>query len=445
MFKKVICLLMVLCITISFPVCAEGFSDVSKESPYYDAIMNLSKKGIINGYDDSTFRPEGKITRAEAAAVITRAAEIPKSSAESVYYDVENDFWGCGYIMAATENKIINGMGNGMFAPDDKVTYYEIIKMLVCMAGMEYDAAQKGGWPKGYVEVARNTNIIDLTAYYDIMYGDGSKAANRGDVARFVYNTISYLEKNIIYINNQKLFLGMSTESLDSPDETLESTGNFKWNVYGTDTYKNFYAIGVDADRIVAIASTGKAFSYLDYKCGDIIGDETIYGIYADSNDNNKIHSIKLFNDNYNPVRYDITSFSDEQLLDEGKMNFHFTNAFRVMHNLKPFKWSEKAAKSAKLHSEDMAENDYFSHTNRNGLSSSQRMSAQGINLRKSGENISGGGGKFLGFHSFYGLVNSSGHRENMLSDYDYLGVGIACNPNSTYTYYHTQNFFSEG
>ena len=236
----------------------------------------------------------------------------------------------------------------------------------------------------------------------------------------------------------------MTADGLETPDEILASTGNFKWYVYGTDTYQNFYSVGVDKNKIVALASTGNGFSYSGYKCGDIQADkEKKTCIYTDSNDNNIIHSVFILDDDYGIRSWRKQFPAVEQLSGESRMNFHFTNAFRVFHKLEPFKWSDKAAESAHLHSEDMATNNYFSHVNLNGLSSAERMSKQGINWWSCAENIAAGNIMYLGFHSFDSWVNSSGHRLNMLRDNTYLGVGIAYTSNSDYNYYHTQNFFS--
>ena len=51
---------------------AKTFSDVSKDFWAYDAITELAEQGILNGYEDGTFRPDEPITRAEAAAIIDR-------------------------------------------------------------------------------------------------------------------------------------------------------------------------------------------------------------------------------------------------------------------------------------------------------------------------------------------------------------------------------------
>ena len=48
------------------------FTDVSKDHWAYEAIEELAEKGIINGYEDGTFKPNEPITRAEVATIISR-------------------------------------------------------------------------------------------------------------------------------------------------------------------------------------------------------------------------------------------------------------------------------------------------------------------------------------------------------------------------------------
>lgn len=444
MKKVIVCWL--LCMLLSFSVVgAPIFTDVSQDSLYNDAVTYLCQNGILKGYEDGTFRPDGKITRAEAATVIVRAANIPLTSqGTTVYVDVPEKHWAVQYITAATQAGIIVGDGNGTFKPEGNVTYNQILKMVVCMLGLEKEATQNGGWPLGYVNTAYDKGIIDYTMYNLVSRGNlGDSPALRKDVALYVYNSLKSVEEDSLYVDNKKFTLGMDADCLGNPDEILESACNFKWYVYNTDTYKGFYAAGVDKNKIVALAATGTGFSYNGYSCGDVMAnnrENTVF--YTDSNDRNIIHSVLLLDKNYNLIFWKENYHTIEQLMGESKMNFHFTNAFRVFHNMNVLKWSDKAAMSAQLHSEDMAENNYFSHDNLKGESSSQRMIQQGIKWRGCGENIAAGNARFLGFHAFDGWVNSAGHRKNMLGQYDYLGVGIAYNFDSDYDYYHTQNFY---
>lgn len=232
----------------------------------------------------------------------------------------------------------------------------------------------------------------------------------------------------------------MAVSELEEPDEILPSAWkDVKWYVYGSKTYQDFYAIGVREKKVHAFLSAGNGFEYMGYHAGDKISekDRELRSLCTDKNDDEIIHAVLLVDDANR-----INSFS-EDFGGESKMNFHCANAFRVFHKKNILKWDDKAAKSARLHSEDMAKNNYFDHTGLNGSQPWDRMQAQGIKRGWAGENISAG--RRLGFESYDGWVNSAGHRSNMLNEnYEYLGVGIANQENSTYRYYHTQNFYAK-
>jgi uncharacterized protein YkwD len=89
-----------------------------------------------------------------------------------------------------------------------------------------------------------------------------------------------------------------------------------------------------------------------------------------------------------------------------------------------------------------MANKNYFSHTNLEGVSSSERITNAGIEWRSCGENIAAGIRDSYAANN--GWYNSSGHRSNMLNtNFENIGIGIAYNKNSNYHYYATQNFYT--
>ena len=117
---------------------------------------------------------------------------------------------------------------------------------------------------------------------------------------------------------------------------------------------------------------------------------------------------------------------------------FHLTNAARVRHGLPYLKWEDTVAVTARKHSIDMADNDYFSHQNQQGQSPFDRMDDDGITFRSAGENLAYGQSSSIFAHE--GLMNSIGHRENILLDaYTHLGTGVAFNEKSQP--YYTENF----
>lgn len=95
----------------------------------------------------------------------------------------------------------------------------------------------------------------------------------------------------------------------------------------------------------------------------------------------------------------------------------------------------------ARLHSLDMAINDYFSHTNLDNISSFDRMRAENDSIMLGGENIAMG--YYNSFFAHEALMNSIGHRNNILHD-GYQEIGIGIEVNTSQRLYYTTNFFTE-
>lgn len=250
--------------------------------------------------------------------------------------------------------------------------------------------------------------------------------------------------EDILTVADRDYSLGMTVEALTdragTPDEILPSTAGHEWYVYGTDDYRNFFAAGVYDGRVVRLVSAGSGFTYMGHTAGDTdLSDlPRSYGVdlFRDKNDGGILHAVMLTD----PSFYLEPVISAQTLRGESVMNFHLTNAFRVCHGLTPFLWSEQAAEAARLHSQDMVDNDYFEHKSLDGRTSGERMEAQGISWHFASENIFTGG--TLGIDAYNVWVNSEGHRNNMLSDRQNLGVGAAYD-SAGYGLYMTQDFFT--
>ena len=94
-----------------------------------DAVNNMASRKVINGYEDGTFRPEGDITRAEFAAMLVRALGLPEGVGENTFSDVDADDWHCGYVETAAAYGIINGYEDGTFRPQDNITCEQAMTM----------------------------------------------------------------------------------------------------------------------------------------------------------------------------------------------------------------------------------------------------------------------------------------------------------------------------
>jgi hypothetical protein len=115
-------------------------------------------------------------------------------------------------------------------------------------------------------------------------------------------------------------------------------------------------------------------------------------------------------------------------------------NVLRADNGIAPVALNAELNMAAFDHSDDMARNNYFSHTGLNGSTFSQRAIAAGYTGSPRGENIAAGNSSVV--NTFNQWVNSSGHLNNMLnSGVDEMGIGHATYNGSTYTHYWTQIF----
>jgi hypothetical protein len=97
---------------------------------WYDPAVNWAvTNGILQGYPDGSLRPNGQITRSELAAVIERGANEPKSGSNA-FPDISADHWARGYIVSALAKGLINGYPDGTFRPDGAITRAEAVTII---------------------------------------------------------------------------------------------------------------------------------------------------------------------------------------------------------------------------------------------------------------------------------------------------------------------------
>lgn len=106
-----------------------------------------------------------------------------------------------------------------------------------------------------------------------------------------------------------------------------------------------------------------------------------------------------------------------------------------------PLQWHQGLAESAQEHAGDMAEGDYFNHTDRSGRNPHQRIQAAfGYSNIGTAENIEAGGRTAA--QALSAWLKSPGHCSNIMNPkHTHLGMAVAVNPNSKYRFYWVQTF----
>ena len=101
------------------------FSDVSADKWYNNAVSTLSNMGVIGGYADGTFRPDAPISRAEFAKIAVSFTQNNGSAVYNYFTDVKTTDWFAPYVTAAKDDGLIEGYSDGSFKPESKITRAE--------------------------------------------------------------------------------------------------------------------------------------------------------------------------------------------------------------------------------------------------------------------------------------------------------------------------------
>jgi len=130
---------------------------------YEEPVSVLSALKIMIGDDAGTFRPEDSIIRSEVAKIAIHSLGLEDAAesmrGQSKFPDVEIGHWANGYINLASANGIVIGDDQGNFRPNDKITYAEAMTMLVRILGYEPQAMQYGGFPNGYIQSGTSNGL----------------------------------------------------------------------------------------------------------------------------------------------------------------------------------------------------------------------------------------------------------------------------------------------
>lgn len=177
------------------------FGDISGENDgNKNAIEELVSRGIINGYEDGTFRPNDTMTRAEFAAIVVRALGL-QPEANDIFGDIQASSWYAGYVGTANTYGIVNGVSDTAFQPGSTITRQEAAVMVARAAklcGMNTsmseseirnvlaqfdDYMEVAGWAQTSMAVCYHENILDSSA----LKIQPATAVTRSDIAEMLF------------------------------------------------------------------------------------------------------------------------------------------------------------------------------------------------------------------------------------------------------------------
>ena len=125
--QRILSALLALCIVFSLvPTAlaakADDFTDVSRSDWFYDYVDYVTSKGYFRGTTETTFSPQRNMTRAMFVVVLFRFDGAKGDRSQSAFTDVAPGAWCTAAINWAAANKIVEGKGDGTFAPDAPIT-----------------------------------------------------------------------------------------------------------------------------------------------------------------------------------------------------------------------------------------------------------------------------------------------------------------------------------
>ena len=211
-----------------------------------EAVDTLTALGVIDGYTDGSFKPNGTVTRAEMAKMIFLLWNGGKSDASayqsmnSAFADTKNH-WAAGYVNFCASNHIIAGKSASTFAPNATVTGQEAAKMLLVVAG--YDPAKAGLTGPQW---AQNTmSYAGLAGLFDDVDAPVEQALPRQYAAQMLYNALD--------VNRVK----WSTDSNAFDDITSWNGSTFVKETLG-EKYMDLVRDGKDVNHPVYLIGTEK-------------------------------------------------------------------------------------------------------------------------------------------------------------------------------------------
>ena len=296
--KKFLSLVLALVMTMSLVTVSAGAKDFTDNSKinYEEAVEVMSTLGVVGGYTDGSFKPQGTLTRGAAAKIIcnlilgTTTADALTADA-APYKDVATTNVFAPYIAYCAKEGIISGYADGTFRPGNTLTGYAFMKMLLGALGLQADKEGYTG-PNWSISVAKRALSKDV-ALDNGLKGEfnGAKAATREEACLYALNmmkagTFSYPNDNTVIVGN----VSVSTSAKAEQD---------KKTPYYETVFKNLHANSTSD----AFGRPATRWDYKGVKIGTYaktpdltyVGSVKVNDIYADLNMSTKDTTANLY------------------------------------------------------------------------------------------------------------------------------------------------------
>ncbi len=168
------------------------FKDLNPNADYYQPVLELANRGYISGYQDGTFRPNQAITRGQAAKMLALALNLNITNPRNPgFRDVPENHDFYHYIAALANEGIINGYDDKTFRPNEPINRNQMAKILTL--GYKFQISSKQ--THGFADVSEsNANRYFIQTLYDLGITKGTTgityspfgSVTRGQLATFI-------------------------------------------------------------------------------------------------------------------------------------------------------------------------------------------------------------------------------------------------------------------
>lgn len=380
-----------------------------------------------------------RISACALSLTLSASMILPAGAVGNTFSDVPQDHWANPYVEAMTQKGVVTGVGNGRFNPDGNLSTAEFAVMLTqafCPEAVA-DPEEGGAWWEPYLDAAWSAGyLIDTTAgfsyidgIWDVAYTDGTwnedvvtEPMTRYDMAQAMYNTV-VAEGMALPTDEQREAAQAAIGDFASIPEDYESAV--------VAMYALGYLSGVNANRDFG----GEGAMTRAQSCvvmSKLLG--TDVETAPETPDEGATGSAPI--EEETPAEDAGSEPADTVAAYEQEV-FDLVNQIRAENGLEPFVYNVTLAETARAHSQDMIDRNFVSHTNPDGEDPFDRMRDNGLSFSMAAENIAAG--QRTPEEVVNSWMNSEGHRANILGSCEELGVGLALG--GSYGYYWTQCF----
>nr|WP_221248263.1 S-layer homology domain-containing protein [Anoxybacillus mongoliensis] len=167
------------------------FKDVPVGHWAYVPVARLYRENVVGGVGNGLFAPDQAITRAQAAAMLVRALQLPLSNKPSIFADVPNSHPFAREIMTAYEAGVVGGYPNGRFAPKESMKRKHMAMIIQRAFRLQATSAPYAG----YKDVTDNTQgalEIRIISQHGIAEGSNGYFYPEGATTRAHFATFMY-------------------------------------------------------------------------------------------------------------------------------------------------------------------------------------------------------------------------------------------------------------